>query len=202
MQRARTTFAAIMAQSKTTEPLAARDLAGLACLYTQLGASYWIVPDWSISHLGQPVHLAAIAGLATSALIAMLHLRGIRGSSIERTVLAVFLGGMPFVYVASWLVSPEPGWLGIELLGVAIFVPLAILGTTRSAWFLAGGIAAHGLLWDVWHHGRTTFVPDWYTIGCLVADLGIGLYTATQVPRFDGRDDGFVPVEPTSYARV
>jgi hypothetical protein len=177
-----------------------RDLAGLACLYAQLVASWWIVPDWSLSHVGEPVFLAAIGGVATSVSIALLRLSGMRGSSAERALLALFLGGMPFVYVASWLVAPEPGWLGIELVGVMIFVPLAVLGATRSAWYLAGGIAAHGLLWDVWHHGRTTFVPDWYTIGCLVADVGIGLYTATQVPFFR-RDHDPVPAGARPFAR-
>jgi hypothetical protein len=177
-----------------------RDLGGLACLYAQLIASWWIVPDWSLSHLGEPVFLAAIGGIATSVSIALLRLSGMRGSSAERALLALFLGAMPFVYVASWLVSPEPGWLGIELVGVMIFVPLAVLGATRSAWFLAGGIAAHGLLWDVWHHGRTSFVPDWYTIGCLVADVGIGLYTATQVPFFR-RDHDPVAASPRPLAR-
>jgi hypothetical protein len=174
----------------TTTPIGrARDVAGLACLYAQLLAAWWILPDHSLAHAGDPVHLAAFAGIATSIAIAMLRCAGIRGSSAERILLALFLGGMPFVYVASWLVAPEPGWLAIELVGIGVYVPLAVLGMTRSAWFLAVGIIAHGLGWDLWHHGRTTFVPDWYTVGCLVADVGIGLYTATQVPRFDRKPE-------------
>jgi hypothetical protein len=161
-----------------------RDLLGLACLYAQLGASLWIVPDWSPS--AEPVYLAAVGGVATSVFIAILRAAGMRGSAVERTALALFLGGMPLVYVASWLVAPAPGWLGIELVGVAIFVPLAVLGMTRSAWFLAAGIVAHGLGWDLWHYGHTPFVPDWYTIGCLVADVGIGIYAAIEAPALDG----------------
>lgn len=171
----------------TTTSSRSRDLIGVACLYAQLVASWWIVPEWSLSHLGEPVFLAAIGGIGTSLLLAMLRLRGMRGTAVERFALSLFLGGMPFVYLASWLVAPQPGWLGIELVGVVVFVALAFLGATRSAWYLAGGIAAHGLLWDLWHRGHTTFVPDWYTVGCLVADIGIGLYTATQVPHFDAR---------------
>lgn len=175
-----------MAQSdESTGTFGARELVAFAFLYGQLVASLWIVPDWSPSHLGEPPYLAAVGGVATSLFIAVLRASGMRGSSIERIALALFLGAMPFVYVASWLVAPAPGWLPIELVGIAIYVPLAILGMTRSAWFLAVGIVAHGIVWDLSHYGHTPFVPDWYAVGCLVADIGIGVYTALEVPYLD-----------------
>ena len=176
-----------MAQSdeSATGTLGARELVAFAFLYGQLVATLWIVPDWSPSHLSEPPYLAAVGGVATSLFIVVLRASGMRGSPIERIALAVFLGVMPFVYVGSWLVAPAPGWLPIELLGVAIYVPLAILGMTRSAWFLAVGIVAHGIVWDLSHYGHTPFVPDWYAVGCLVADIGIGVYTALEVPYLD-----------------
>jgi hypothetical protein len=67
---------------------------------------------------------------------------------------------------------------------VAIFVGAAALGWRGSIWWLALGIAAHGLLWDLWHYGRTAFVPDWYTVGCLVTDVSLGVYVALQAPAF------------------
>src|SRR5712675_977243 len=72
--RARTTLASIMADAMTTiDAGRRRDLGGLACLYAQLIASWWIVPDWSLLHVGEPVFLAAIGGLATSVSIALLR---------------------------------------------------------------------------------------------------------------------------------
>ena len=183
-----------MAPSTSTARTDGRSVAALACLYAQLVASVWIVPPWSTWRLGEPVILAAIGGIATSLFIALLRLAGMRGAALERAVLALFLGGMPLVYVSSWLVAPEPGWLGIELLGVAIFVPLAVLGALRSARFLGLGILAHGLGWDLWHYGHTTFIPSWYAIGCLVADVGIGLYVLLEAPELDRNRVGRGPI--------
>jgi len=30
--------------------------------------------------------------------------------------------------------------------------------------------------WDAWHHGRSSYIPDWYSAGCLVTDLGVGVF--------------------------
>lgn len=46
---------------------------------------------------------------------------------------------------------------------------------------LALGIAAHGVLWDTWHHGRTNSMPDWYATACLVVDLGWGFYACRKI---------------------
>ena len=166
-----------------------RDVTAFGFLYAQLLITLRIVPDWSPVHIAEPVYLASVAAVATAVSITLIRLSGRRGAWIERLLLASFLGGMPLVYVLSWMLSPQPGWLPIELVGVVLFGSAALLGMSRSAWFLAAGIAAHGLFWDLWHYDHTTFIPNWYTIGCLIADVGIGVYAALQAPAFDAGDN-------------
>jgi hypothetical protein len=178
------------AAAQPSRPWPSLDAVGLVFLYAQLAAALWIVPEWSPSHLGEPTFLAGVSGVLTSLALIALRWLDVPRWPIERALLALFLGGMPFVYVASWMVAPQPGWLPVELLGVAIFVPLALLGWWRSPWFLAGGIAAHGLMWDLWHFGHSSYIPDWYAIGCLVADVGIGVYAATTILQLPAEASG------------
>ena len=166
-----------------------RDLVGFAFLYAQLAATFWIVPDWSLSHSGEPTYLAAVGNIIGTVVISAIRFSGRRGSTAERLYLAVFLGAMPFVYLSSWMLAPQHGWLVPELVGVAIFVAAAKLGWRGSIWWLALGIAAHGLFWDLWHYGHTAFVPNWYTIGCLITDVSLGVYVALQAPAFADRSD-------------
>jgi hypothetical protein len=162
------------------KPARTADAVAFSFLYAQLFGIVSLVPRWSITHLREPVYLAVVASILTTVWITILRLRGRRGSKLERWTLALFLAGMPVVYVWSWLRAPQAGWLGIELVGLVLFAGLAALGLLRSFWFLAAGIAAHGLFWDLGHYGRTTFIPDWYTIGCLIVDIGIGVYAAVE----------------------
>jgi hypothetical protein len=162
----------------------AKDVLGLTALYAQLAVTLWIMPSWSPVHAAEPVYLAAVGAVLTTLTITGLRLAGKRGSRAEQRLLATFLAGMPLVYVASWLVTPEPGWLVPEIVGVIVFGALALAGLSRSPWFLAAGIASHGVFWDAWHYGRTSFVPSWYELGCLVADIGFAIYVATQIPSY------------------
>jgi hypothetical protein len=171
--------------SPVTRPSFARDALGLTALYAQLAITLWIMPSWSPIHAGEPVYQASVAAVLTVAAITALRVAGKIGSRAEQRLLAVFLAGMPLVYVVSWLITPEPGWLVPEIAGLIVFGALAFAGLKRSPWFLAVGIASHGLFWDAWHYGRTSFVPSWYELACLVADIGFGVYVATQVPRFE-----------------
>jgi hypothetical protein len=96
--------------------------------------------------------------------------------------LALFLLGMPTVYLGSLaLHGGNRSWLTTELIGQIAFATLAIAGLRGSGWILVAGLAAHGLAWDLWHHGRTPFMPDWYAVGCLIVDVGWALYAASRV---------------------
>jgi len=59
-----------------------------------------------------------------------------------------------------------------------------MLGLKRSPWFLAIGIVLHGVAWDIWDYRNSTYMPDWYAIACLAADLTIGAYVAARVPAY------------------
>jgi hypothetical protein len=155
---------------------------GLAALYGSVAAVAPLVPDTPLRHLGEPSYQALIALLVTAVAIGALRASGRRGSRLERIGLAVFLAGMPLVYVGNWILSSghaQP-WLAVELTGFALFTVVAIVGVYGPPWVLAAGIVLHGLAWDLWHRGTVDFVEPWYATGCLIADLGLGLYAATQ----------------------
>lgn len=141
---------------------------------------------WQVS--GDP---CLIAAAATAVLVTCLWLtrwRGLRAVNFERNLLAGFLVGMPLVYVARYLFASTGRaanyWLWVEVLGTTIFVALAVLGVTRSPWFLAIGMVLHGLAWDTWHYRNSTYIPDWYVIACLAVDLAFGAYVAARVPAY------------------
>jgi hypothetical protein len=157
---------------------------GFAAVLTAV--SLYLVPSWQ-GALTDPCHLAGIFSAATIILLLVTRHLGRRGILIERRVLAVFLAGMPLIYVASWLAThgagASGGWLWVEIAGVPVYATLAVLGLRRSPWFLAAGIAAHGLAWDSWHYyANTGYIPSWYAIGCFLVDLGLGLYIAARIP--------------------
>jgi len=168
----------------TPQKWSALDVVGFSALIAQLVASLVLLARVPSLDFSVPVVQASAAGILSTLLIVSIRARGLRGSRAERLLLALFLGGMPLVYVGSWFRLQQPGWLWIELVGTCVFVVLAVLGWRRSAWFLAGGILAHGLLWDLPHHARQEFVPTWYTLGCLIVDVGMAIYAAVEVPWF------------------
>lgn len=67
-----------------------------------------------------------------------------------------------------------------ELVGVAIFGGMALLGLRGSLWWLVAAWALHPL-WDIGLHylvpGRS-FAPETYTIACLSFDLLVAAYIA------------------------
>lgn len=144
-------------------------------------AMFWVVPSWPFAHLDDPGHWGVLGYVLVLGLVLRLRLKGARGTRTERRLLALFLAGMPVVYVADWFrFGGELLWLGIELVGVLVFWTLAVLGTRSSPWFLVAGLAAHGV-WDAAHVGRTAFVADWYTVGCFLVDMAVAVYAAGQV---------------------
>ena len=150
-----------------------RERLALGLLVVSTVVAVWGVPaaSWRTSG-ADPCHLATIAGVATVLLLVVARFLGERAQHVERLALAAFLAAMPLVYVASWFWARPggegTGWLWIELAALPVYAGLALLGLRRSPWLLVAGIAGHGLLWDAWHHGRTSFVPDWYATGCRI----------------------------------
>jgi len=67
-----------------------------------------------------------------------------------------------------------------ELVGVAIFGGMGLLGLRGSPWWLAAGWAAHPI-WDIALHyfgPGGSFAPEAYAITCLSFDLLVAGYIA------------------------
>jgi len=143
------------------------------------------VPSWAEPMTDVCVLALLISG-ATIVLLALTRLCGAAGVAVERTWIALFLAGMPVVYVVRWIASrhgaaSHEGWLAVELVGLPLYGSLAFAGLRRSPWLLPVGVAAHGIAWDAWHLVGAAVVPPWYARGCLLVDVGLGLYLATRV---------------------
>ena len=150
-------------------------------------ALLWIVPESPLRNLDDPNHWGVLGFVLTLLVLVNLWMRGIRGSRTERDLFVLFLVGMPIIYLADWVRFGGDGiWLWVELAGALVYWTLAYLAVRRSPWFLAGGIAAHAL-WDGWHYGSSTYVPDWYVVGCVVIDLAVGLYLISWVRAWQAR---------------
>lgn len=156
----------------------------LAFAVLMTGLCFYLVPSWEpATLLSDPCGLGAIASGVLALLLTATLLSG-RCIALERTALALFLAGMPFVYLArGWLFGSigTGGWLWMESIGMLIFGAPAWLGYYRSSWILALGIAAHGMFWDSWHF-HSTYIPSWYALGCLLVDVGIGFYVVVRMP--------------------
>jgi hypothetical protein len=163
-------------------PVNKRDLLAPACAVATVGAVV-LVPELPWRHPAEPVNGAVLGYVLT--LVTLLWLRFTRAPArVERRVLAVFLGTMPLVYLASAVVRHAgAGALALEGAGLLLFAATAALGLGRRAWLLGAGIVAHGLGWDAWHHGFS-YMPDWYALACLVADLGIGAFALLSLRRW------------------
>jgi len=154
-----------------------------ATVMTAVGLS--LAPSWR-AILTDPCLQAGAAAAATIVLLYVTILLGARGIAIERIVLALFLAAMPMVYILRWLLDRNGAgreWLWLELLGFVVYAALAVLGLKESPWYLAGGIAAHGIAWDAWHYFTAeTYMPHWYAIACMLVDVGLGVYVAARIP--------------------
>ena len=153
----------------------------VATVLTTIGV--YMAPSWQSVLTDVCLQAAVFAG-ATIALMYVTRFLGRRGIAIERIAVALFLAGMPLVYIMRWLVNrggAGSGWLWVELLGLVVYVALAVLGLKFSPWFLVVGIAAHGLAWDSWHY-YSAYIPNWYAISCLLADIGLSVYVAARIP--------------------
>lgn len=141
---------------------------------------------WQIS--ADPCLLAAAITGVIVTILWITRWRGSRGAQYERILLTGFLVLMPLVYAARYLFVTKArvanSWFWIEILGVLIFVALAVLAVKRSPWFLAIGMVLHGLAWDSWHYRTSTYIPDWYVIACLAVDLTVGAYVVARIPAY------------------
>lgn len=146
------------------------------------------VPGSPLDHPEDPSYWGVRAFLVT--VLLMLGLRAWRGpaSAAERAVLCVLLALMPAVYVAGAVQADAPSVLA-EVAGFAVFAGVAAAGWFGSAQALGVGLIAHGMLWDAWHHDRTTIVASWYPVGCLYVDVALGVYVLGRP--WDGEGEAY-----------
>lgn len=77
------------------------------------------------------------------------------------------------------------GWIGLELLGLAIYGGMAFLGLRRSQWWLVAGWALHPV-WDIALHylgAGSAFAPAPYALACLTWDPIVAAYIAYRIVR-------------------
>jgi hypothetical protein len=160
---------------------------------------WWIVPENPFAHLSEPAYLAIVGYfVALAALVALRATRG-RGSRHEQLLLAVFLVAMPLVYVASaWLSGGRAGNLWVETAGLVLYGAIAALGGRRSLRILALGIALHGL-WDLAHFQRSTCVPDWFALACVIVDFALGAFVAVTSGTYESRSRATTRSAPSSW---
>lgn len=100
---------------------------------------------------------------------------------VGRSLLAFLLFGAAFTYILFAVQGGEGAfWIVSELVGVAIYGTMALLGLRGSPWWLAAGWAAHPI-WDIVLHyfgPGSSFAPESYAITCLSFDLLVAAYIA------------------------
>src|SRR5262245_42173234 len=99
-----------------------------------------IAPQSPFADLSNPAYFAVIA--ATLVLLALVAARLSPSPSlrIERLLLALFLGGMPVIYLRAVLLAGDRSALPMEVVGLVVFVAIAIIGYRRSVLVLGLGI--------------------------------------------------------------
>jgi uncharacterized protein DUF6010 len=99
-------------------------------------------------------------------------------------VLFLFIAAGLYIVFAS-RVGEGIIWIVGEVVRVAIFGGMALLGLRGSLWWLVAGWALHPL-WDVGLHylgpGRS-FAPESYTIACLSFDVLVAAYIVISYGR-------------------
>jgi len=165
----------IMARLGKLEP------AGFLLVFMTLAYAFGVLPPRSaLLDIAAPETHAAWASVAVSLALVALRYLGQRRLRFERLLYALFLAGMPFIYVAAAWRMGSGSDVARELVGVPIYVGLAAWGYSRSFPVLGLGIAAHGLGWDFWHQGSAPYIASWYPLACLVIDLALGFLAITQ----------------------
>jgi len=95
-----------------------------------------------------------------------------------RCVYAIGLVIAALIYPAFAVINGGVRHVGTEVIGVAVFSTIALLGLRLSPLLLAFGWTAH-VAWDVllhWGDGTSAYVPSWYPTVCVGFDLLLAGY--------------------------
>jgi hypothetical protein len=132
------------------------------------------------------------AAYAAIFVVVALLVRYFAGAAAWRVLVVATLFVAAGLYVVFAVRAGEgTTWIVIEVVGVAVFGGMGVVGLFGSGWWIVAGWALHPL-WDVGLHylgpGRP-FAPETYTIACLSFDLLVAAYVAIAygVGRLRGR---------------
>ena len=128
-----------------------------------------------------------LAGLARGAILGGLVTLGAymtgrhAGSVLAGVLIFAAFGYIVFVHDA----GESAVWMGLEILGLAIYGSMAIRGVYGSPWWLVAGWTLHPV-WDgVLHYYGPggAFAPTWWTVPCISWDLLTAAYIAWRIVR-------------------
>jgi len=165
-----------MARLRNLEPVA------FVLLFVALYYAFFLLaPRSALAEFSKAETLAGWATVVVAVALVVLRLLPQRRLRVERSIYAVFLAAMPLIYFAAALRQGSGSDIALELLGVFVFVGLAVFGYLKSFLALGIGIAAHGLGWDLWHRSSASYIASWYPFACLLIDLALCFLVLTQV---------------------
>jgi hypothetical protein len=100
----------------------------------------------------------------------------------RRTAVGITLAIIAAIYIGFALAERDAGNLLIEVVFAIAIIAVVFVGLEHSRYWLAGGLAAHGV-WDLLHHHSrpvlgTREVPRWYPPACLVYDFPLAIFVA------------------------
>lgn len=100
----------------------------------------------------------------------------------RRVAEGIVLAIIAAIYIGFALAERDARNLLIEVVFAVAIVAVVFIGLQHSRYWLAGGLAAHGV-WDLLHHHSrpvlgTREVPRWYPPACLVYDFPLAIFVA------------------------
>ena len=163
---------------------------GFVLVFMTLSYAFGVLATHSaLFDISAPEAHAAWASIAVCLALLLLRCLPRRRLRFERLLYALFLAGMPFIYIVAAWKRGSGSDVARELAGVPVYVGLALYGYARSFPVLGLGIAAHGLGWDLWHQGSAPYIASWYPLACLVIDLALGFLAITQASAHQAPDN-------------
>ncbi|WP_224826748.1 hypothetical protein [Cognatishimia sp. MH4019] len=145
------------------------------------------VPAFPLRNLDDPSHWGVLGFVCVAAFLALCKSWDLESPPL-RWLFAAFLVALPTIYVANWLRwGGSEAALWLELFGLAFWTGLAVVSLWRKQviWI---GVALHAV-WDATHFGHSSYVPDWYIVACIAADIGLAgfLLAITSTTESDER---------------
>jgi hypothetical protein len=97
------------------------------------------------------------------------------------TLHAIYIGMIAAIYIGFAVADGRPKVIAVEATVAAVFVLIAALAVTATAWLLVVGYAGHGLK-DYWQHRRQYVVNTrWWPPFCAAVDWLVALVLVAEI---------------------